>query len=161
MVFRSERKAHAHEKCTALFISRDPNEDAAHWILGGKRRGCIADQPDDAPPRTPRARFTFVVPKKYREAPLRGKEPISGTSLITIRLPCSLVERADALLHRLLELEETLLLGRPSRSIVLRLAVLRGLAQLEAQACANEPGPPKRPVVPRARRKDTSSVKRT
>jgi hypothetical protein len=58
---------------------------------------------------------------------------MSSTSLITLRLPASLVERADALLDQLNETEETVLLGRASRSTVLRLAVLRGIEQLEAQ----------------------------
>lgn len=61
---------------------------------------------------------------------------MSGTSLITLRLPTSLVERADALLDQLNETEESVLLGRSSRSTVLRLAVLRGIEQLEAQVAA-------------------------
>lgn len=63
---------------------------------------------------------------------------MSETSLITLRLPTSLVERADALLEVLTDSEETVLLGRASRSIVLRLAVLRGIEQLEAQVAAGE-----------------------
>jgi hypothetical protein len=58
---------------------------------------------------------------------------MSGTSLITLRLPKLLVERADALLDELTDVDEAVLIGRASRSIVLRLAVLRGLVLLEAQ----------------------------
>jgi hypothetical protein len=58
---------------------------------------------------------------------------VSENHLITLRLPASLVERADALLEHLTESDETVFLGRPSRSIVLRLAVLRGLELLEQQ----------------------------
>jgi hypothetical protein len=66
---------------------------------------------------------------------------MSATSLITLRLPTSLVERADALLEQLTDSEESVLLGRASRSIVLRLAVLRGIENLEAQvASANKAG---------------------
>jgi hypothetical protein len=58
---------------------------------------------------------------------------MSDATIITLRLPKSLVDRADALIDQLAEDEEALLLGRVSRSIVLRLAVLRGLEALEAQ----------------------------
>jgi hypothetical protein len=58
---------------------------------------------------------------------------MSDTVITTLRLPQSLVDRADALIDELAEGEEALLVGRVSRSIVLRLAVLRGLEQLEAQ----------------------------
>ena len=58
---------------------------------------------------------------------------MSDSTIITLRLPQSLVDRADALIDDLARDEEALLLGRVSRSIVLRLAVLRGLEQLEAQ----------------------------
>jgi hypothetical protein len=58
---------------------------------------------------------------------------MSDTTIITLRLPKSFVERADALIAQLAQDEEALLLGRVSRSIVLRLAVLRGLEALEAQ----------------------------
>jgi len=58
---------------------------------------------------------------------------MSDSTIITLRLPQSLVDRADALIDDLAQDEEALLLGRVSRSIVLRLAVLRGLEQLEAQ----------------------------
>lgn len=58
---------------------------------------------------------------------------MSDTTIITLRLPQSFVDRADALIADLAQDEESLLLGRVSRSIVLRLAVLRGLETLEAQ----------------------------
>jgi hypothetical protein len=58
---------------------------------------------------------------------------MSDSTIITLRLPQSLVDRADALIDSLAQDEEALLLGRVSRSIVLRLAVLRGLETLEAQ----------------------------
>jgi len=57
----------------------------------------------------------------------------SDATIITLRLPKSFVDRADSLIAQLAEDEEALLLGRVSRSIVLRLAVLRGLEALEAQ----------------------------
>ena len=58
---------------------------------------------------------------------------MSDNLITTLRLPQSLIDRADALIDRLAEDEEALLLGRVSRSIVLRLAVLRGLEHLEQQ----------------------------
>lgn len=61
---------------------------------------------------------------------------MSDTTIITLRLPQSFVDRADALIADLAEDEESLLLGRVSRSIVLRLAVLRGLEALEAQVAS-------------------------
>jgi hypothetical protein len=61
---------------------------------------------------------------------------MSDTTIITLRLPQSFVDRADALIADLAQDEESLLLGRVSRSIVLRLAVLRGLETLEAQVAS-------------------------
>jgi hypothetical protein len=61
---------------------------------------------------------------------------MSDATIITLRLPKSLVDRADALIDELAEDEEALLLGRVSRSIVLRLAVLRGLESLESQVAS-------------------------
>jgi hypothetical protein len=58
------------------------------------------------------------------------------TTIITLRLPQSLVDRADKLIDQLARDEEALLLGRVSRSIVLRLAVLRGIEVLEAQVAS-------------------------
>lgn len=83
---------------------------------------------------------------------------MSGTSLITLRLPTSLVSRADALLSQLTESEETIVLGRASRSIVLRLAVLRGLEQLEAQAAANKGPAPNNPGGPSSKNKKKRSM---
>lgn len=61
---------------------------------------------------------------------------MSDATIITLRLPKSFVDRADGLIAQLAENEEALLLGRVSRSIVLRLAVLRGLDALEAQVAS-------------------------
>jgi hypothetical protein len=61
---------------------------------------------------------------------------MSATTIITLRLPQSFVDRSDALTDALAEDEEALLLGRVSRSIVLRLAVLRGLEILEGQVAS-------------------------
>jgi hypothetical protein len=58
---------------------------------------------------------------------------MSDSSIITLRLPQALLDRADQLIDRLSRDEEAVLLGRVSRSIVLRLALLRGLEQLEGQ----------------------------
>lgn len=73
---------------------------------------------------------------------------MSDTTIITVRLPQSFVDRADALIDNLAKEEESLLLGRVSRSIVLRLAVLRGLEALEAQvARRGGSAEPKAPVA--------------
>jgi hypothetical protein len=61
---------------------------------------------------------------------------MSDTTIITLRLPQSFVDRADSLIEQLAQDEEALLLGRVSRSIVLRLAVLRGLDILEGQVAS-------------------------
>lgn len=78
---------------------------------------------------------------------------MSDTTIITVRLPQSFVDRADALIDNLAKEEESLLLGRVSRSIVLRLAVLRGLEALEAQVArrASEPRTPAAKPPPRKR----------
>ncbi len=86
---------------------------------------------------------------------------MSATSLVTLRLPTSLVDRADALLTQLTESEETVLLGRSSRSIVLRLAVLRGIEQLEAQVAANKRLAPSKPIAPANKKKRTAAAKRS
>jgi hypothetical protein len=73
---------------------------------------------------------------------------MSDTTIITVRLPQSFVDRADALIDNLAKEEESLLLGRVSRSIVLRLAVLRGLEALEAQVARRAgSAEPKSPVA--------------
>jgi len=66
---------------------------------------------------------------------------MSDSTIITLRLPQSLVDRADALIESLALDEEAVLLGRASRSIVLRLALLRGLEQIEAQRLTSGVGP--------------------
>ena len=78
---------------------------------------------------------------------------MSDTTIITVRLPQSFVDRADALIDNLAKEEESLLLGRVSRSIVLRLAVLRGLEALEAQVARRgaEPRVPAAKPPPRKR----------
>ena len=79
---------------------------------------------------------------------------MSDTTIITVRLPQSFVDRADALIANLAKEEESLLLGRVSRSIVLRLAVLRGLETLEAQVARRSDArvaPPKSPRKRNAR----------
>jgi len=58
---------------------------------------------------------------------------MSQSTIVTLRLPKNLLERADALVPVLRDSEELFALGRLSRSIVLRLAVLKGLEALEAQ----------------------------
>jgi hypothetical protein len=80
---------------------------------------------------------------------------MSDTTIITVRLPQSFVDRADALIDNLAREEESLLLGRVSRSIVLRLAVLRGLEALEAQV-AKRGTEPKAPAVKPPPRKRAS-----
>jgi hypothetical protein len=79
---------------------------------------------------------------------------MSDTTIITVRLPQSFVDRADALIDNLAKEEESLLLGRVSRSIVLRLAVLRGLEALEAQVARRAgSAEPKAPVAKPSPRK--------
>jgi hypothetical protein len=81
---------------------------------------------------------------------------MSDTTIITVRLPQSFVDRADALIANLAKDEESLLLGRVSRSIVLRLAVLRGLEALEAQVARRtseaRAAPPAKPPRKRSAR---------
>lgn len=69
---------------------------------------------------------------------------MSDTSIITLRVPQALLDRADALIERLARDEEAVLLGRVSRSIVLRLALLRGLEQLEARHVVTPAARPKK-----------------
>jgi hypothetical protein len=79
---------------------------------------------------------------------------MSESSIITLRLPQTLLDRADHLIDRLSRDEEAVLLGRVSRSIVLRLALLRGLEQLEGQhgmTPAASPPPKKAAKVRRGR----------
>jgi hypothetical protein len=57
---------------------------------------------------------------------------MADSSIVTLRLPKSLLSRADALIPKLRENSEIFVVGRLSRSVVLRLAVLRGLEAMEA-----------------------------
>ena len=66
---------------------------------------------------------------------------MSSSVILTLRIPQQLVDRCDALVAPLSQNEEALLLGRVSRSIVLRLAVLRGLEVLESQGQTVKPHP--------------------
>jgi hypothetical protein len=61
-----------------------------------------------------------------------------GDAMITtaIRLPPKLIERADALVPRLIELPTYQGMGRVDRSAVLRIALSRGLYALEREAGA-------------------------
>ena len=77
---------------------------------------------------------------------------MSETTIITVRLPQSFVDRADALIANLAKEEESLLLGRVSRSIVLRLAVLRGLEALEAQVARRSDARAAAPAKPATRK---------
>lgn len=56
---------------------------------------------------------------------------MADSSIVTLRVPKALLARADALVPRLRENSELAAFGRLSRSVVLRLAVLRGLEALE------------------------------
>jgi hypothetical protein len=58
---------------------------------------------------------------------------MADSTIVTLRLPKSLVERADELIPRLRDDDQMMVVGRVSRSIVLRLAVLRGLEVLEGR----------------------------
>lgn len=51
--------------------------------------------------------------------------------IVTLRLPRVLLDRANDLVPKLRDNHEMMVVGRVSRSIVLRLAVLRGLEALE------------------------------
>lgn len=66
--------------------------------------------------------------------PEQGKREImADSSIVTLRLPKALLARADALVPRLRENNDLFVVGRLSRSVVLRLAVLRGLDALEIE----------------------------
>ena len=56
---------------------------------------------------------------------------MADSSIVTLRLPKSLLQRADALIPMLRSNSEIFVVGRLSRSVVLRLAVLRGLEAME------------------------------
>jgi len=57
---------------------------------------------------------------------------MADSSIVTLRLPKSLLQRADALMPALRSNSDVFVVGRLSRSVVLRLAVLRGLEAMEA-----------------------------
>ena len=69
---------------------------------------------------------------------------MAATTIVTLRIPQSFVDRSEALIDALARDEEAVMLGRVSRSIVMRLAILRGLEVLEGQvsgrAAAKEKG---------------------
>jgi hypothetical protein len=57
---------------------------------------------------------------------------MADSSIVTLRLPKSLLQRADALIPTLRSNGDIFVVGRLSRSVVLRLAVLRGLEAMES-----------------------------
>jgi hypothetical protein len=59
---------------------------------------------------------------------------MADSSIVTLRLPKSLLQRADALIPTLRSNGDIFVVGRLSRSVVLRLAVLRGLEAMESAA---------------------------
>lgn len=59
---------------------------------------------------------------------------MADSSIVTLRLPKSLLQRADSLIPALRSNSDIFVVGRLSRSVVLRLAVLRGLEAMEADA---------------------------
>ena len=59
---------------------------------------------------------------------------MADSSIVTLRLPKSLLQRADALIPTLRANSDIFVVGRLSRSVVLRLAVLRGLETMEETA---------------------------
>ena len=54
-------------------------------------------------------------------------------SVVTLRLPASLLARVDKLLPELEGHEQLMVVGKVTRSVALRLAILRGLEQLEEE----------------------------
>jgi hypothetical protein len=73
------------------------------------------------------------------------EEPMADSSIVTLRLPKSLLSRADSLIPRLRDNSDIFVVGRLSRSVVLRLAVLRGLeAMEESQPRAKTAAPAKK-----------------
>ena len=72
---------------------------------------------------------------------------MADSSIVTLRLPKSLLQRADALIPTLRSNSDIFVVGRLSRSVVLRLAVLRGLEAMETTA----PKPAAKPAKKRAK----------
>ena len=69
---------------------------------------------------------------------------MADSSIVTLRLPKSLLQRADALIPALRTNSDIFVVGRLSRSVVLRLAVLRGLEAMEETAPKPAPKPAKK-----------------
>ena len=69
---------------------------------------------------------------------------MADSSIVTLRLPKSLLQRADALIPALRANSEIFVVGRLSRSVVLRLAVLRGLEAMESNVSKLPPKPAKK-----------------
>ena len=76
---------------------------------------------------------------------------MADSSIVTLRLPKSLLQRADSLIPALRSNSDIFVVGRLSRSVVLRLAVLRGLEAMEADTPIR-PAAPKVPAKKRAKR---------
>ena len=89
-----------------------------------------------------------VVPSIAHSKGPRWK--MADSMIVTLRLPKTLVERADALIPRLREDNQMIVVGRVSRSIVLRLAVLKGLEALEQES---PEGPPPQAKAKPAKKK--------
>lgn len=70
------------------------------------------------------------LPMSYKTTS-RRKGPMADSSIVTLRLPKSLLQRADSLIPALRSNSDIFVVGRLSRSVVLRLAVLRGLEAME------------------------------
>jgi hypothetical protein len=69
---------------------------------------------------------------------------MADSSIVTLRLPKSLLQRADALIPTLRSNSDIFVVGRLSRSVVLRLAVLRGLENMEEAVPKPAPKPAKK-----------------
>ncbi|MET0388022.1 MAG: hypothetical protein ABW321_18765 [Polyangiales bacterium] len=72
---------------------------------------------------------------------------MADSSIVTLRLPKSLLQRADALIPTLRSNSDIFVVGRLSRSVVLRLAVLRGLEAMETSS----PKPAAKPAKKRGK----------
>lgn len=72
--------------------------------------------------------------------PIGEEQTVRETKLLNtnVRLPLALVDRADRLLPLAVDAPELAMAGKVTRSDVLRLAILRGLTQLEAEFGAAE-----------------------
>jgi len=72
---------------------------------------------------------------------------MADSSIVTLRLPKALLQRADALIPTLRSNGDIFVVGRLSRSVVLRLAVLRGLEAMETST------PPAKPPAKAAKKR--------